>query len=485
MDLLLTTLSGKQIAEKIRSGAITSREAVEAHIDHIKKVNPAINAVVKDRFATARREADHADRILDASKGINLPPYHGVPCTIKEAYALKGMPHTSGHVARKGITAKNDATAVARIRKAGAIPLGVTNIPELCMWMECHNRVYGRTRNPYDPRRIPGGSSGGEGAIIGAGGSPFGLGSDIGGSIRFPAFCNGVFGHKPTGGLVPGTGHFPLAENDARRYCTFGVLSRRAEDLMPLISILAGPDGEDPSCTAFKLGNPSKVSLKGRQVIYIESNGRIKPTKKLKLAQRKCADQLEKQGALIREPNIKKLNAWITGIYLNMLEAETDTPFEMILGGGKPINMASEIIKMLLQKSVYTLPGLYLAILERLNKPMQSIAKKYIEKGKALKAELISLIGPDGLMLHPSYPIAAPYHHTTMLTANLCTGFMAMFNFLEFPVTQVPLGLDDDGLPLGAQVAALPGNDHMTIAAAMELERAFGGWVPPWEKKLP
>jgi len=247
MNDSLLTISGAQIADLIRRGKTTSREAVEVHIEKIMKVNPVINAVVKDRFEEARKEADAADRKRKSSAGKNLPPYHGVPCTIKEAYALKGMPHTSGLVSRKNIVAQEDATAVARLRKARAIPLGVTNVPELCMWFETYNKIYGRSNNPYNRRRIVGGSSGGEGAIVGAGGSPFGLGSDIGGSIRMPAFFNGVFGHKPTGGLVPGTGHYPVAENGAARYCTFGVLTRRAEDLMPLTQILAGPDGKDDS----------------------------------------------------------------------------------------------------------------------------------------------------------------------------------------------------------------------------------------------
>src|SRR5262249_8717417 len=152
---------------------------------------------------------------------------------------------TGGLYARRGKPATRDATAVKRLRAAGAIPLGVTNVSELCMWMESANTVYGRTSNPYDLARTPGGRSGGEGAIVGAGASPVGLGSDVGGSIRMPAFFCGVFGHKPTGGLIPNTGQFPIAENDALRYLTTGPLCRRAEDLWPIVRTLAGPDGED------------------------------------------------------------------------------------------------------------------------------------------------------------------------------------------------------------------------------------------------
>ncbi|MFW5740001.1 MAG: amidase, partial [Myxococcota bacterium] len=240
MDPLLT-LSATRLARMIRTRAVSSREVVDAHIRHVEAVNPALNAMVADRFEQAREEARAADERVAREDPSELPPLFGVPCSIKEAFALEGMPNTAGLVSRVGSRATTDATAVRRLRAAGAIPLGVTNVSELCMWMESDNRVYGRTRNPYDLGCTAGGSSGGEGAIIAAGGTPFGLGSDVGGSIRMPAFFNGIFGHKPTGGLIPNTGQFPIAHNEARRYLTTGPLCRRAEDLYPLVQILAGP----------------------------------------------------------------------------------------------------------------------------------------------------------------------------------------------------------------------------------------------------
>lgn len=475
----LLSMSGKQIAEMIRKREATSREVLEAHIEHIQLVNPVINAVVKDRFEEARREADEADRKVKSSRGKNLPPYHGVPCTIKEAYALKGMPNTSGLVARKGIIPAEDATAVARLRKAGAIPMGVTNIPELCMWFETYNRIYGRTKNAYNKWHIAGGSSGGEGAIVGAGGSPFGLGSDIGGSIRMPAFFNGVFGHKPTGGLVPGTGHYPLAENEAARYSTYGVLARHAEDIMPLLNILAGPDGKDLSCMKFKLGDLSKVRFDRLQVTNIESNGAVNPSRDLRRAQRNCADALEKKGARIRETEIPKLKASFM-IWSQMLAEASDTPFGVMLGNGKAVSPVFEYIKWLLRISPHTLPTISFAFLDNVNNLFPGMKKKYAAMGKQLREELVALIGDDGLLLYPSYPTPAPFHNKPMFTP-FHFAYTAILNMMEFPVTQVPLGLNDRGLPLGVQVAALHGNDHMTVAAALELEKAFGGWVPPWE----
>ena len=149
-------------------------------------------------------EARDADALDD------LPLLHGVPCTVKESISLKGMPNSAGLVARSEHRAETTAPSAQRLLDAGAIPLGVTNVSELTMWIESDNRVYGRTHNAYDRKRIAGGSSGGEGAAVGSGGSPIGLGSDIAGSIRIPAFFNGVFGHKSSSNLVPNTDMFPM-----------------------------------------------------------------------------------------------------------------------------------------------------------------------------------------------------------------------------------------------------------------------------------
>lgn len=222
MNFLL--LSGSQLAKLIRTREVSVRDVVQAHIQHAKKINPQINAIVKDRFAAALIEADQADKYADLTNSEELPPFFGVPATIKESLALKGMPQTGGLVSRKDFIAPDTATSVMRYLKAGIIPIGVTNIPELCLWSETDNHIYGRTNNPYNPEHIAGGSSGGEGAIIGAGASPLGLGSDISGSLRFPAFFNGIFSHKSSHGMVPCIGHFPLFPGEMTRYNCIGGL---------------------------------------------------------------------------------------------------------------------------------------------------------------------------------------------------------------------------------------------------------------------
>lgn len=475
MEKNVLTLSATELARMIRSGEISSRRVVEAHIEYIERVNPTLNAIVKDRFVEARREADRADELMQ--DGADLPPLHGVPCSIKESFALIGMPNSSGLVARRNILAEEDATAVARLKKAGAIPLGVTNISELCMWMESSNRVYGRTNNPYDPRRIVGGSSGGEGAIIGAGGTPFGLASDVGGSIRMPAFFNGVFGHKPTGGLVPGTGQWPNASPGLARYLTTGPIARRAEDLMPLLRILAGPDGHDPGCADFNLGHPEHVDISELTVLDVETNGFISVSRELREAQAKVAEYLRKAGAKVISTRIPGLERSLD-IWSSMLAEAGGPSFAELLGEGEAIRATNELLRWTIRRSPHTLPAIGLALLERLVKASPARMKRSIEAGKALREELVSRMGEKGIMLYPSYPTSAPRHYAPLFPP-IRWVYPAIINVLEFPATQVPLGLDGDGLPLGVQIVSRHGHDHVTIAVAMELERAFGGWRPP------
>jgi fatty acid amide hydrolase 2 len=466
----LRTLSGIQLAALIRRREVSSREAVDAHIAQIEDVNPALNAVVRRRFADARAEADRADKVL-ASGHDHVPPFHGVPCTVKEAFALTGMPQTAGLIANRGALATKDAVAVARLRAAGAIPLGVTNVSELCMWMESNNKVYGRTNNPYDPARTAGGSSGGEGSIIGAGGSPFGVGSDIGGSIRMPAFFNGVFGHKPSGGLVDNTGQIPLETPGIRTYLTTGPLARRAEDLAPLLRVFVGGDRD-----AFR-ADPSEVDVGKLRVVTVEGDGKTEVEPALLAAQRRAADALAARGARVETVKIDGLRDAL-GIWSSMLDAANGPSFASLLGQGVPIRAARELGRWAFASSPHTFPAIALALFEKLPHLAPRRSRALVEKGHALRLEIARLVGPDGVLLYPSYPTTAPLHGKPLLTLFHWT-YTAIWNALEMPATQVPLGLDARGLPLGVQVVGAHGSDHLTIAVALALEKDFGGWVPP------
>ena len=475
MELL--TSSAVALARRIRSRQSSSREVVEAHIARIEAVNPALNAMVVDRFALALAEADAADAAV--ARGEALPPLHGVPCTIKESFALTGMPNTAGLCAREGIIAGEDATAVARLRAAGAIPLGVSNTSELCMWMESSNRVYGRTGNAFDPRRTPGGSSGGEGALVGAGASPLGLGADVGGSIRMPAFFNGVFGHKGTGGLVPNTGQHPNANGPiGGRFLSTGPLVRRAEDLMPVLRILAGPDGKDPACAPWTLSDPGRVDLSRLRVLVVPDDGRIAVCAELRQAQQQAAAALAARGAQVEEVRFDDFGRAFD-IWSSMMADAQQVTFKELLFAGRPrARLPVELLKWLVGRSPHTLPALLLAVTEPITTVFPKRTARLVALGRALKRQVVQALGSDGLMLYPPHPTPAPRHIVPMIRPFNWT-YTALLNVLELPVTAVPLGLDAKGMPLGVQVAASPGNDHLTIAAALALETDLGGWVLP------
>ena len=474
--------SALELARLVRTRQVSSREIVDAHIARIEEVNPFLNAVVNERFAEARREADRADERA-ASSPDDLPVLHGVPCTIKEFFAVKGLPCTGGLVRCKDVVSTEDATTVARLRAAGAIVLGNTNIPEGGLWLETYNAIYGRTNNPWDLRRTSGGSSGGEGAIIASGGSPFGLGSDIGGSIRFPsAFC-GVAGHKPSGRLVPNTGQFPTPRGEALAYLTAGPMARRVSDLMPILRLLAGPDARDPVCCAMELGDPEKVSLRDMVVIPLENNGAVRISESMRAQVRRAAKSLESRGAKIVERQFPAMKRGLE-IWGAMLEAATDTKYDEVLGGDAGVSYLRELALLPFGRSRHTFPALAMGLGDRLLGMLPLSKAPLIALGYELRAELESALGDNGVLLHPPYASTAPLHHGPWATpfAGACS---AIFNVLEFPSTTVPMGLDASSLPLSVQVVGARGRDHVTLAAALAVEEDSGGFILATPKQPP
>jgi fatty acid amide hydrolase 2 len=475
----LTTRSASDLARAIRAGEVSSREVVEAHAWRLHRAQPRTNALARDRFADALREADAADeRLASAGTGSpDLPPFLGVPCTIKESIALAGMPNSAGLVTRRETRADETAPAAQRMLDAGFIPLGVTNTSEMTMWIESDNRVYGRTRNAYDPHRIAGGSSGGEGAAVGSGGAPVGLGSDIGGSIRLPAFFNGVFGHKPSPGLVPNTGQFPSTEGEAARMLTMGPLARRAEDLMPVVRLISGPDGRDSRAKEIELGDPGEARMTGRRVLVSDDASIVPPRRELKQARDRAAEALAAAGATVESVSLRQLRRALE-LYLAVLGDGADVALADMVGDTGATPGSRGFLEALRGRGPHT-PALLITMgAERLNKYMpQGRIRKAIAIARSLQEEVTAMLG-DGLLLHHPFARVAPRHNATVGRPWVITA-AAAFNLLGLPVTQVPLGLNGRGLPLGVQVAAAPGDDHLTIAAALELERACGGWVEP------
>ena len=473
----ITERSATDLARAIREGELTSRAVVEAHVAQARWLNPKLNAIAVDRFDAALEEADAADARVRGARTEELPPFLGVPCTIKESFAVEGMPNAAGLVHRRDIRADADAPAVARLRSAGAIPIGVTNTSEATMWIESHNHLYGRTNNAYNPKRTAGGSSGGEGAAVGAGLAPIGLGSDIGGSIRLPAFFNGVFGHKPSPGIIPCSGHFPgPSGGSTAEMLAAGPLARRAEDLMPFVRAVAGRDDGDAISRDIELDDPATVSLEGLDVVLSEGASLLPVRGELRDARERAAGALAAAGANVRRERLTGMRR-AAEYYLATLGDADEDLLEVFALDAAP-HLPKVVIDTIRKRGPHTIPlALTFAAQKAAERMPSARTERAIQAGKDLADELNDVIG-DGVLLHPPFPRVAPRHGATIgrpwVLANA-----AVFNLTGLPVTQVPLGLGEKGLPLGVQVVARRDRDHVTIAVALELERALDGWIPP------
>ncbi len=476
----LTERSAVDLASAIRRRELTSTEVVDGHIQLLERVGPRLNAIVADRFEAARERAQEIDQWVarDSMRGATedeFPPLLGVPFTVKESIAVEGMPNAAGVLARRDERATRTAPAVQRLMDAGAIPIGVTNTSELTLWIESENPLYGRTNNPYDQARTAGGSSGGEGAAVGSGGSPFGVASDMGGSIRIPALFCGVFGHKPSAGLIPTTGQWPASTGDAARMLAVGPMARRAEDLMPLLQAMAGPDGRDPLAVPMELGDPGTVSLDGLSVTVVENSSMRPMSREIRDARERAVGALLAAGARVERLD---LQAWRGALlpYLAALQENGEEPTTTASLLAEAGEAGGGLRELLFGGGQHTLPTKLTALAEAVpgNAGMR---EKLLARARELAERLTEAIG-NGVLLHPAQLTVAPRHRQTYGRPWLTTP-AAIFNLAGVPVTEVPLGLSEAGLPVGVQVAAAHGADHLSIAIALELEAVFGGWVPP------
>ena len=339
MTLPVTERSAVSLAAAIRTGELSARAVVDAHIAVLERAAPRINALVADRFDAARAEADDADvRVTALATTDTLPPLLGVPFTVKESIAVAGMPHSAGLIARAGVRAASSAPTVARLRSAGAIALGVTNTSELTLWIESVNRLYGRTRNPYAPAGPPAAPQAVRVRRSAAAGSPFGLASDIGGSIRVPALFCGVFGHKPSSGLVPTSGNFPPSEAGNSALLGLGPIARRAEDLIAVLRIIAGPDGVDMSTRSAEIGDPAEVSLEGLPVVIAEGTSWRPINRGLLDARERAAGALAAAGAQIRRVRMPSWRGALFPFLARLQDGSAGSTADLIAasGGSRP-----------------------------------------------------------------------------------------------------------------------------------------------------
>jgi amidase len=452
--------SATKLAGAIRDKSVSSREVVAACLARIEAVNPHLNAVVQLTTESALQEADAADAAL--ARGELKGPLHGVPMTLKDSLDTAGVITTAGTTGRRSFVPKHDATVVARLRRAGAILLGKTNTPELTLYGETDNLVYGRTNNPYNPALTPGGSSGGAAAIVAAGGSPFDLGSDTGGSIRQPAHFCGIAGLKPTSGRVPRTGHIISYDLGALEALTqIGPLARYVEDLALILPIIAGVDWRDPAVVPMPPGDPQAITLKGLRAAFYADNGIVAPTVETAGAVQAAATALAEAGLAVEEARPAEVtetgglwrqliiadgSAWIRRILEEAGTTETHPVLQNRFLGAEPISAAE-------------FSGL-LTYLDRVRSAMLSFMERY------------------DLIVCPVNAFPAMPHGTVFAKGDGYT-YTRIYNLTGWPVVVVRGGSSPEGLPIGLQLVARPWREDVALAAALYLEQRLGGYQRP------
>ncbi|XP_066603444.1 fatty-acid amide hydrolase 2-B-like [Prorops nasuta] len=486
----LLLLPASELAKRIRERTVTSEEIIRIYVARCKEVNGALNAIVDERFEDALEEARQVDALIRSNvktqeQLAKETPLLGVPITVKESIALKGLSHNVGVKRKTRAIAQEDAHVVRKVKEAGAIPLLVSNTPEMCMFWETYNNVTGITRNPYNTRKTPGGSSGGEAALLGSGSSLLSLASDIGGSGRLPAMFCGVFGHKPSPGWVSAVGHMPdCTDKNWNNFFTISPMTRYAEDLLLLLKVIS----QSPT---FIQRLEQKVSMKDLKFFYMEGDGGSGITKKInsdmKSAIRKLKEYLEDTYKIqVKKADIPDLKYGLEVATTTLLELDgADTIFSK--EGCDPSEWRSVFVEGIMQMfgcSSHTLYNLCYGILKRTSQSApHRFVKKMIEINDSLKNQFQELLGENGILIYPTFPI--PAHNFYEFYFNIINvSYMMIFNSIGFPVTQCPIGFDRNNMPIGLQIIASPNCDHLCLAVAREIQSAFGGWKPVDSKNL-
>ncbi|RWS25869.1 hypothetical protein B4U80_11068 [Leptotrombidium deliense] len=466
------------IADNVRRAKITAKDVVAAYLKRIRQVDPLIKAVVDTNQKAIQEAAEIDEKVRLELEGhepsdgvsINDMPLIGVPVSLKDLIAVKGLLITTGIYDRRNTYASEDARLVSNLRKAGAIPIVTTNGPEMLSSYDTATVLVGYTNNPYDLSRSPGGSSGGEGALIAAAASVIGVGSDVGGSIRIPGLFCGIFGHKPTSGLISNRGLFPEIKATIETSFVTGPMCRYASDLVPTLKCLAG-DAIDKVPLI-----DTDVDLSKIRIFYMFQDKDLFKTQlqtELRDCVKKVVSHFEKKfgnqciEVIFDETDIVQ-SYWF--------KTSGKQLFEEYFKYVKNKNLYLEFVKTYFGLSENTKRGILFAMSAqcsdfRLSEEERTTVLKFRKKFDAL-------LGDNGVFISPTHPEVAPKRPITLIDLPNC-GYTSIHNVIDAPTTHCPMGLNCDGLPVGLQVSAKAYNDHLTIAIAREIESAFNGWVPP------
>ena len=466
----LTLASSLEMAQQIREKRISAVELAELHLARIEHLNTKLNAFVDVNPERVRREAREADSALTAGREIG--PLHGVPISIKSSIEVAGMKCEAGTRLRAGFVATHDAPLVERLRRAGAVILGVTNTPELLMAWETDNLLHGRTNSPWDLNRTPGGSSGGESAAIASGMSAGGVGSDGGGSIRVPAHFTGICGLKPTPGRIPSTGHFPPSGGPFALLGVVGPMARCVADLRVLFEVMQGPDDGDTCASPVPLRWQNDEELRHLRIGYFEHDGRTPVTPEIRRAARTAAEALSRGGFQVEAFRPEGLEE--ARLLWKTFFVKTGGMLIAPMFAGREHD-ASPMLKQFLDWSAAepSLSG-------------QSVIDAWIRRD-TLRASFLKQMREYPLLLCPPAAIPAFRHGERSWTIDGKTveyldawSYTEWFNLLGNPAVVVPVSESPEGLPIGVQIVGRPWEEEQVLSVAAVLEKEVGpGKRPP------
>lgn len=467
LDLL--NLDATAIANMIRTQQVSVEKVVTTYVNHIQDINKSLNAIIEERFDEALTEAKVMDEHLQVH--VHDKPLYGVPISVKESFNVKGMTTTGGLTHRQDLISKNDAYVVDKLKEAGAIILGKTNTPALCFCQETHNKLYGRTNNPWDLNRTPGGSSGGEGALLGAGGAAVGIGSDIGGSIRVPSHFNGIIGFKPGKFQVSNNGHFPpISHPLQQRMECMGPMGKSVRDMRLLYNIIAQ-------------NKPSHQTLDNTSINILSSNNNPYPLSEA------TKDVLHSIEAFLSkhfstEQIIPPYFEESAQLWQEIMSINGSKDIEKLAFNNDRSRLIYTFIKEKVTEQTDVHPYLSWALIgSKLFKPSNKRVKdieNFITQGDHDLNEYLK----NRLLLFPVYHTSAQPHgqvykeiFSIRKTFKKYMPYIAYANVWGLPSLIVPVGLDHDNLPLGIQIMSINGNEDKIFQIGELLEEEFRGYV--------
>lgn len=464
----LTFLSAHQMAQMVRRRQVSPTELLQAHLDRIEKLNPLLNAFAHlDPDGAKRQAAAVEQRIMENGP---LGPLPGVPLSIKSSIAVAGLRCESGSLLRKGHVPDQDAPLVTRLRAAGAVILGTTNVPEFLQAAETDNLLYGRTNNPWNLERTPGGSSGGEAAAIGSGCSAAGIGSDAGASIRVPAHFCGLCAFCPTPGRIPATGQFPAVAGHLGLVFVVGPLARTVADLELIFQAVSGPEPGDPRSVPVEVRALPDEVLQNTRIGYFQEAGGAPVTEETGQAVEQVATALREEGSQVvfLRPSGSKTARQLWWTFVG-------------LAGGRYFrqlvhNRESELSPILSE---------FLSMTNKEPLSLEEFLQAWMERD-LLRAQFLAQLQETPILICPVCAIPAFGHgERSWRVRGRELGYLEIliytmwFSILGVPSAVVPVAYSADGLPVGVQIVGRPFEDERVLKVAAQLEKLCGGWKAP------